>query len=254
MHIDRMPIVQSMLDAVQRKYFLSGRLEDLNKGIDLGRQTIAAPNISRGDRRLLLLNGLANLLFVRYEVALSTDCDLEESVDLRREVLQCISLGSMFRWLCAANLADSLELRFMRKGDLQDLEESIELYRYAIDIVPTGHLERPKIFASLSDALRQRFHETRDAADLDEALVSSHYAMTAISPSHVDYWDISLVAISHLCIRFEVFQAIDDLDRAILLSEGLIKTIPDEHIQRDDTVRHLAKALPSGKSKSPVGT
>jgi tetratricopeptide (TPR) repeat protein len=243
MHINRILIAQSMINAVHRKYICSGRVEELNKGIDLGRQLMNAPNLPRSERRLVLLNGLANLLSARYEYALSSDCDLEESVNLQREIVQYFSPSSMSRWVCAGNLINGLRCRFMRRGELRDLEESIELCRHAIDGFPEGHPERPKIFSSLGKNLCNRFHETLNATDLDEALTSDRYAMTAMSPSHLSYWDVSLTTISHLCIRFEVFQAVDDLDKAILLSEDLLKTIPDSHIDQDSMVLHLAKAL-----------
>jgi tetratricopeptide (TPR) repeat protein len=241
MRVNRMLIVHTMTNALQRKYFLCGRLEDPNSDIDLGRYAMA--NFPCGDRRWGLWNVVANLFTARYEAALSADCDLDELVNLRRELLQDISPNSTFRWLFTASLADGLRLRFMRTGELQDLEESIELCRRAIDIIPKGHPFRPKVFASLSDALCHRFHETRDVADLREVVDSDRYAIAAMSPLHVDYWHVSLSAISHLCIRFEVFQAVDDLDQAILLSEGLLNSIPHGRTQKDDTVRHLAKAL-----------
>jgi tetratricopeptide (TPR) repeat protein len=187
MHINRMLIVQTILNVVERRYHLSGRLENLNEAIDLGRKTIAAPNLPHGDRRLGFLNALANLLFTRYETGMSTDRDLEESINLRREVLKCVLPSSMFRWVYAANLADNLRLQFTQKGELHDLEESIELCRHAIDLLPEGRPERPKRFSSLGKALCHRFHETREAADLNEALISCRYAIAAMSPLHVDY-------------------------------------------------------------------
>jgi hypothetical protein len=93
---------------------------------------------------LSFLNVLANLLCIRYYV-LSIDCDLKESVSLQREVLQYISPTSIFRWTYAANLAQSLQFRFMQKDELQDLEESIELYRRAIDLLPESHYSRPEL-------------------------------------------------------------------------------------------------------------
>jgi tetratricopeptide (TPR) repeat protein len=243
MHIDRMVIVLSMLNTVNCKYYLSGRLEDLNKAIDLGRQTAAATNLPRGERRVGFLNALGNLLFVRYQAALSADCDLDELVNLRRDVFQCLLPSSIFRRMAADNLASSLQLRFMRKGEFQDLEESIELYRHAIDLLPKDHPERPAYVSNLGDDLCHRFHETRNAADLDEALVLGRYAMEAMSTLHVKYWDVSLATISRLCIRFEVFQAVDDLHQAILLSEGLLNTLPDGNIQKENASRCLAKAL-----------
>jgi tetratricopeptide (TPR) repeat protein len=242
-HVNRMLIVQCMMYVAQRKHDLSGRLEDLNKAIDLGRQNIATLIITRGDRRLSFLNALANLLIARYEFASSIDYDLEESVNLRREAFQCVSPSSTLRWLFAGNLADSLILRFMRKGEWQDLEESIELRRHAIDLLPNTHPKRPKMFARLHEALCHRFHETRDAADLDEALVSGRCAMAATPSAQTDYWEVSLATISHLCTRFEVIQAIDDLDQAILLSEGLLKVISDGHLLKGGVIYHLAKAL-----------
>jgi hypothetical protein len=41
-HISRMLIIQSLLDVVRRKYYLCGRLEDLIKGTEIARQTMAA--------------------------------------------------------------------------------------------------------------------------------------------------------------------------------------------------------------------
>jgi tetratricopeptide (TPR) repeat protein len=243
MHINRILIVQCMINAVQRKYFCSGQPEDLNKVIDIGRQTVAAPNFPRGLRRLGFLMSFTAVLFDHYQVAMSTDSDLEELVNLRREVLQCTSPSSVFRWLCASNLANTLRFRFTRTGELQDLEESVELYRHAIDLLPECHSERPKVLSSLGMVLCHRFHETRHAADLDEALVWGQHAIAAMSLLHVNYWDVSLNTISNLCIRFEVFQVVDDIDKAILLSEGLLNTLPDGHIQKEDAARHLAEAL-----------
>jgi tetratricopeptide (TPR) repeat protein len=243
MHIHRILIVHSMLFAVHSKYHISGRLEDVNNGIDLGRQTMAAPNFPLGERRLGFLTVFANLLSSRYETGLSVDSDLEELVSSRREVLECVLPNFAFRWVCATNLADGLKHRYMRKGEMHDLDESIELYRHAIDLLPEGHHERPQRISSLGKALCQRFHETRNAADLDEAVVLGRSAMAAMSPLHMQYSEISLHTISHLCIRFEVFQAADDLEQAILLSDGLLKTLPDGHTRKDDTRCRLAKSL-----------
>jgi tetratricopeptide (TPR) repeat protein len=244
-HIDRMLIVSSVIDAAQNKYLRGGRLEDLNKAIELGRQTMAAPNVPRGDRRSIFLTALSSLLMARYQAAFSADCDLEESIRLRQEVLRCISPRFPLRWMCIANLAQSLQHRFTRRGELQDLEESTELYRHAIDLLPEDHPERPGLVSSLSGSLCYRFHETRDAADLDEALVLGRHAIAAMSPLHLKYWNVSVATVSHLMTRFEVFQAVDDLNQAILLLEGLLRleTGPDGHIQKEDAVRHLAKAL-----------
>jgi tetratricopeptide (TPR) repeat protein len=242
-HVNRVVMIETMIDVLHYKYMLSGQVEDLNKAIDLGRQTMASSSFPRGDRRLSFLTALSSLLSVRYEVALSNDCDLEESVNLRREVLQCVSPSFIYRWQCMFNLANSLRHRFTRKGELRDLEESIELDRHAIDLLPEEHHERPVIFSCLGQALCDRFQETRDAADLDEALVSCRYAIAAMSPSHVNYSDVSHAAISYLCIRFEVCQEVDDLEQAIQLSEDLLKTVPDEHIDKVDTIPYLAKAL-----------
>jgi tetratricopeptide (TPR) repeat protein len=243
MHINRMLIIVSMMQVVDRKYALYGRLEDLNRGIDLGRQVLAAPNFPGGDRRSTLLNILSNLLYARYEATLSADCDLEESVSLMREALQHTSSSSMFRSAFADNLAGSLRLLFTRKGELQDLDESIELSRHAINLLPEDHVDRSWIFSNLGKSLCHRFHETRNVVDLDEAHVSYQYAMAATSPLQTYHLDIILANISHLCIRFETFQVVDDLDQAVSLSEGLLKTLPDGHIDRDRTVLHLAKAL-----------
>jgi hypothetical protein len=146
-------------------------------------------------------------------------------------------------WTTATNLAACLQLRFMRKGELQDLDESIVMSRQALDSFPEGHAQRSNRLSDLSNALCHRFQETRDAADLDEVLVLDQCAMMAMSLSHVNRWIVSRATISHLCIRFEVFQAIDDLDRAILISEGLLKTIPDGHVEKDYAACYLAQAL-----------
>jgi hypothetical protein len=245
MHINRVMIVLTIIHAVGRKHSFSGRPEDLNKAIDLGRQTMAAPNFPRGDRRLAFMTALANLLLVRYQVniVLSADGDLEESVNLRRVVFQSIAPGSMVRSICAHNLAIALQYRFTRKGELQDLEESIELSRYAIDVLPDGHNHRADFCSSLGTAICRRFYETRDAADLDEALVLGRFAMAAMSPLSVHYWSGVIEIISYLCIRFEIFQAADDINQAVSLSEGLLKTIPDGHTEKDHVAHHLAKTL-----------
>jgi tetratricopeptide (TPR) repeat protein len=243
MHINRILIVQNIIIAARRKYSISGRPEDLNKAIDFGRQSIASTNFPRSERYLLLVTALANLLYIRYETTLSTDCDLEELIRLRREAFHYPSPSSTFLWMYTANLAVSLQLRFMRKGEMQDLEEAIELCRHAIDLLPEGHPSRPGLASNLCEALCHRFRETRALADLDEALALGRCAIAAMSPLHVDYCVISLATISQLCIRFETLQIVDDLDQAILLSESLLKTLSDGHIQKYDTIRHLAKAL-----------
>ncbi|EIN05601.1 hypothetical protein PUNSTDRAFT_137705 [Punctularia strigosozonata HHB-11173 SS5] len=231
-----------MLWSLYLKSFRSGAINELNKAIELGLNTLKEVS-DAGFAHVDLLSVVADLLALRHQLAPSDGRDLERSVTLYREVLRLFPPNRADYWLYVDCLAVGLRLQYHWTGEISHLEESIQLGRSIIGSMPTTHPQRFVPARNLAHSLMLRFNETRRISDLDEAIKWDRMALASSGTSHVLYPEISAQAVSRLCMLFDARGSFEALEEAITLGNTVLDTMASDSVQRSDVILELSKAL-----------
>jgi tetratricopeptide (TPR) repeat protein len=241
-HVDRWMVYTHMTRQLRAEYDRSGKLEFLNRAIELGREAIAMEMFPRVAIRAELLNSMARCLRIRHDTARTDGHGLVESIELYREALEFTLPVDANYCLRLINLAGALISQFRMDGDVSHLEEASQLYHQASDIMSEDHPNRRLIISGLAESLGLRFRETGDISDLNQAINLDRQALAALHLSTVNYSHCALQMVSHLCFRFEVLHGNDDLQKAITVAEELFQSLPSGDINRPPSILSLAKA------------
>ncbi|EIN05240.1 hypothetical protein PUNSTDRAFT_137923 [Punctularia strigosozonata HHB-11173 SS5] len=231
-----------MLWTLYLKTLRSGSINELNKAIELGLNTLKEVS-GAGLGRVDTLRVVAALLDFRHQLAPSDGRDLEKSVTLNREALQQFPPNHTVYWMYVNSLALKLYLQYNWTGEISCLEESIQLGRSSIDSMPTTHAHRSVPARDLAHSLMLRFNETRRISDLDEAIKWDRRALASSATSHVFYPEISAQAVSRLCMLFDARGSFEALEEAITLGNTVLDTMASDHAERGDVILELSKAL-----------
>ncbi|EIN05262.1 hypothetical protein PUNSTDRAFT_137947 [Punctularia strigosozonata HHB-11173 SS5] len=231
-----------MLRSLYRKTLRSGAINELNKAIELGLNTLKEVS-GAGMGRVERLSVVADLLDLRHQLAPSDGRDLEKSVTLIREALQQCPPNHTRYWMYVSSLALKLHLQYNWTGEISRLEESIQLGRSTIDSMPTTHPQRFIPAHNMAHSLMLRFNETRQISDLDEAIKWDRRALASCGTSPVFYPDISAQAVSRLCMLFDARGSFEALEEAITLGNTVLDTMVSDHAERGDVILELSKAL-----------
>jgi hypothetical protein len=226
------------------EFYRSGKMEFLNRSIELGRQALGTSDFPNPSRRAGFLFQMGSSIWTRYEMAGANDKDLEETVGLHRQALRIISESSnhVGLWMYVHGLAMVLVLQFRSDGDVGHLEEASQLYHHASDIISAAHPWRPMIISGFAHSLDLRLKETGDIFELNRAIELDGESVAAMHPSAVNYTSSTLQMVSHLCLRFEVLHEDADLQKAITMTEELLRVISDGDVNQIDAINILAKA------------
>ena len=171
--------------------------------------------------------------------------DLDESINLGREVLDLHPQGHHDQPMSLHNLADGLSLRYKQLGAMQDLDESIILGREALDLCPQGHPDRSMPLNNLADFLSFRYKQRRAMLDLDEVIVLDREALD-LRPQGHPYRPMALNCLAiHLSTRYKQLGAMEDLDEVIVLVREALRLCPQGHPDRLMSLNNLADCLSS---------
>ncbi|KAG2031798.1 hypothetical protein BDR03DRAFT_875201, partial [Suillus americanus] len=176
----------------------------------------------------------------------------DESIHLRRVVLELCPLGHQRRPDALYPLLQSLCTRFTQCGSIDDLDESIKLGREAVSLLSDGYPERGSYLNELAFSLGYRSKHEGKPHDLDEAISLYEEALRLRPVGHKNR-DTSLGNLgTALIARFKKRGDIDDITRAIsLFREALTLRLPG-HPRRDTTLNNLALALKTRYHKLDV--
>ncbi|KAG2041184.1 hypothetical protein BDR03DRAFT_979626 [Suillus americanus] len=94
----------------------------------------------------------------------------DESIHLRRAILELCPLGHQARPKALMNLAQAVQDHFLQRGTIDDLAESIQHKREAISLCPEGHSEHDTYLYNLAVSLWYRFNHQDNSDDLNEAI------------------------------------------------------------------------------------
>jgi hypothetical protein len=157
---------------------------DLDTGIDLLRQAVAATPAGHPDRAKYLSN-LGAARGLRFDRTGDPD-DLDAAIDLLGQAVAATPVGHPSRPGRLSNLAASTEARSKRTGDGDDLDTAIDLLGQAVAASPADHPGRATMLANLGTSQRYRYEQVGDQSDLDAAIDLLGQAVAACPADHPD--------------------------------------------------------------------
>jgi len=190
------------------------------------------------------------------------DIDIDEAIPFLQEAIRLQPAPNPRQPISFINLAAVLEIRYDRRGHIEDVDEAILLHRQALRLLPADHQARPSALNNLASALCLRFDKTHVPEDLEEfhraALElqpaphpdrSTSLNNLANTPENSRIEDISL---DNLDIALEArFGHNEDLGEAIKLHREALELQPAPHPDRSISYHHVAVTFLAKYRKFP---
>ena len=209
-----------------RRYSARGRVDDLNRALDLFRQVLrATPPDSPG--LPMFLNNLGTGLRERF-ARTGREADLEEAIRVYQQAVQATTPDSPGLPMYLNNLGNGLRDRFARTGREADLEEAIRVFQKAVQATPPDSPDLPICLTYLGDGLRARFARTGREADLEEAIRVYQQVVKAGPPDSPNLPGYLNNLANGLRARFARTGREADLEEAIRVYQQAVQATPPD--------------------------
>lgn len=227
--------------AVLKRFELHGDMGDLDDAVSLGREAAELARSARADSGLARADGHStHAVMHAWHVSLSNLAavlassfeyrqiwpDLNEAVQVSREVAASTGYGAAAHAADQANLANILLDRFSRAWQIADLEEAFDAAQAGAAAVPAGNLARPACLSALALAFANRFAYVGQLNDLDQAISAGREAVSGAPDSHPG----KAACRSNLGValnrRYEQVGDTDALDEAITAQRQAVSATP----------------------------
>ncbi|EJC97783.1 uncharacterized protein FOMMEDRAFT_162602 [Fomitiporia mediterranea MF3/22] len=219
-----------------QQYTQWGRIEDLNRTIELHRAALELCPKSHSDHSTFL-NNLADTLHIRSERCQRIS-DLDEAVDHYRTALTLRLNGHSNLSTSLGKVAASLQTRFEQSGQSSSPDEAIGLHCSALDLwCNPEHLHQAAL------CLQARFKERGEDLDLEDAILLHRSALKLLPNNHRDR-DVHLGNLAFsLRIRFQQYGQIVDLNEAVKHYHAILELRPEGHPGRSVPLVNLGCCL-----------
>jgi CHAT domain-containing protein/tetratricopeptide (TPR) repeat protein len=168
--------------------------------------------------------------------------DIDETIQLRREVVSLCPEGDRFYIAHLNGLASSLLVRFHHQDKPNDLDEAISLHEEALRLRSVGHKSRDISLNDLGNALLTRFHSRGDSDSINQAIKLYRGALIWRPYGHRDHAAmLSNLAVAHHK-KYAKFHVIKDLNEAIDRYRESLRAMPRGHID-NIKLENLSAAL-----------
>lgn len=192
-----------------------GPASDLDAAVANTRHVLAFPGSDPEDA-VRLRSALGVLLRHRHAAApTEPNSDLDEALDLAREVLAATRPDHHARGPRLSDLAEALLLRFARDGEQADLDEAVDAARAAASL-PSG-VAHPVLLSRWAAGSLIRFDTLGDPGDLDAAITAYRVAVETTVSEHPARVERVTALAQALRRRGEQFQSSLDLAEATTL-------------------------------------
>lgn len=212
-------VYQAVLSfAFARRFRLSGRVDDLRAGIEIGERAAGAMATDDPQRHKVLYQ-----LSLHYSELFKVTrrlSDLDNSIEFAEECLEISPADEPARAEKLFNLALSYSRRFEHAGEVGDRDSMIELWEEILDAPPVDTVRRDEVLAWLRNAYTDRFGRDGDPDDLDAAIEVGERCVAetpADDPDRVNR--LLLLAVAHQQ-RFDVTEELVDADASIRHAEA----------------------------------
>ena len=209
-----------------RRYWAGGRLDDLNRALELWQQAVEATPPDSPDLPMYLSN-LGIGLSDRFRRT-GQEADLDEAIRMFQQAVEATPPDSADYSGCLINLGTGLSDRFRRTGQEADLDEAIRMFQQAVEATPPDSPDLPMYLSNLGTGLSDRFRRTRQEADLDEAIRVYQQAVEATLPNSLDLLGYLSNLGNGLRDRFRRTGQAADLDEAIRVYQQAVEATPPD--------------------------
>jgi hypothetical protein len=168
---------------------------------------------------------------------------LDESIDLKRKVLDLCPEGHSEHALSCESLAKALKMHYNCTGNRSSLDEAIDLQRKALSLRPTGHSSRSASCGDLAIFLKTRHDCTGDVSCLNEAITLEREALYLRPKGHPDRSSTCGNLSSTLFTCYERTGEAHLLDESIDLAREALGLRPEGHPKRSFPLENLAISL-----------
>jgi hypothetical protein len=228
-------------NALQHRYIRKGSLLDLNRAIELSRESLALlPENSHSERHGVLAN-LSISLFDRFDIVGDVE-DEDASIALGREALSMVPPGHVNRQRAMGYLSNHIGQRYRRTENQEDMMEAMSIHEELVSSFDSG--ERSAVYdhalIHFADFLIARHRFTGSREDLDRAIsLHEHLFQNGITEPLVETECLHSAA-NALLWRFQLSHDETDLVNAIAKLEA-VSAIP--HPQLYLALQDLSNAL-----------
>ncbi|VTO92598.1 unnamed protein product [Fusarium graminearum] len=216
------------------------RIADLDKAISMATEAIKLTPEGRLNRTAQIIN----LSVYWHEKFLGSDStnvqargrreDLDEAVDICREVVEQTEKNSSYALGRLGNLSITLSNRFDVLGDIKDLDETIKIVRQAIDMTKDGSLEQTAQLSNYGRFVGDRYLRTGNVSDLDESIHTLQKVCDRVQDDQVFFNKPR--CLTNLGIQLSRMYrkkgTIADLKKAVDVCRKACKIVPNAELQR----------------------
>ncbi|EIN11239.1 hypothetical protein PUNSTDRAFT_42561 [Punctularia strigosozonata HHB-11173 SS5] len=155
--------------------------------------------------------------------------DLEESIELQRQLVHRFPRGTTVWRISMGSLADTLAIRFKELGHVNDLSEAIALHHEAYDATTITNPIYQEYYLSMVSTLCLRFEtEGTNREDLVEAIAISSQMLNHLPTDHSLIYQVALAHSNALTLRARDTESLDDACQAVhLLTQYATRVPPD---------------------------
>lgn len=239
--IDRIDVLNDLACALQGRFVLEGRMENVDNAILL-RCHIVAISPPDTDVHHSVISDLANAIGSKFEQTGEID-HLIEAISHYRLVLGSCRPDHPARPFFLSNLATWLMRRSEGNGKLNDLDEAAALFRESFDTMVEKDSRRTWILIHLAGTSYSRYEQTGDLEDLEQA-TSRYREVLSLSPPRPRGQTPTL---PQLCAgardSFRRLGHLNCFDEAISLYRTSFRLQPPGHIHRYKSTSGLAKSM-----------
>lgn len=227
-HPDRPQILCQHSQHLHARFLQHGQENDLRVAIDMCREAVELFPKDHSGRPISQYN-LSVLLTGQFRL-FQKQADLDEVVELRREVLHVLPVLHVEYPTYLRGLADSLHVRYTHAGDHQDLHVSLDLYQQVLDRLTPEHSSRAHSLTNFAIAKCSLFQVSKRGEDLAEAIDILREACDLFG-GHVFHPTSVMNLASALYTEYmrKGRKAAVDLYEPISLSDELVRGLPHDH-------------------------
>jgi tetratricopeptide (TPR) repeat protein len=163
-----------------RRYGVHGRLDDLDRALELWQSVVDAMPEDSPDLPQRL-NNLGAGLIDRYE-RIGDVTDLAKAIRVLQTAIGRMSSDSPDLPSLLSNLGNGLRIRYRCSGDIDDLEHSIRVTQSAVERTPFDSPDLPGYLINLGNILGDRYEHAGQLADLQEVIRITQSALQRLPP------------------------------------------------------------------------
>lgn len=231
----------NLANALQRRFFISASIDDLDKATEL-RKGIVKATPDDDPRAAGHKVNLANAVEERYWQAGSM-VDLNEAIQIHQWVIASIDEHHPNRAFVLFGLGRCLENRYLRVGSLHDLNSAIVAVESALQTVSDDTAKRAMYLGQFGNLLNQRCYHTGSIEDNSKGIEALRKSVESTPQEFIGRGTRCMHLGQSLWRRYQLISSPDDLNEAVACIQQAIDCQPPTSIRRHLSLLNLVACL-----------